>query len=84
MGKMGISIALMSVLLASTAMAAGLTATGSIKSMDSKKCIVTLNDKSVYQFPAKCDFTKLKPNEAVVITYVTKGKLNQASKIAAA
>ena len=73
-----------SLVAASSAMAADLTATGSIKALDAKACTVTLADNKVYQFPAKCDFSKLKASENVVITYTVKGAANAASKIAAA
>ena len=44
---------------------------------------VTLADKAVYQFAAKCDFSKLKAGEKVAITYAVKGKVNEASAITA-
>lgn len=77
-------IALVAALASTSAFAADLTAKGSIKSMDSTKCTVTLADGKSYQFAPKCDFTKLKASEAVVITYSVKGAINEASKVAAA
>ena len=68
----------------SVAMAADTTATGAIKSLDAKACTVTLADAKVYQFAAKCDFTKLTVGEKVTITYTTKGTTEEASMIAAA
>ena len=70
--------------LSSQAMAADMTAKGKIKSMDSTKCSITLVDGKVYQFAPKCDFSKLKANESVAITYTVKGKFNVATKVAAA
>lgn len=67
----------------SMALAADTTAHGTIQSMDAKTCTVTLADKAVYQFAAKCDFSKLKAGEKVAITYAVKGKVNEASAITA-
>lgn len=69
-------------LATTSAMAADLVANGTIKSMDAKACTVTLAPAAVYTFPAKCDFSKLKADEKVSITYVVNGKVNSASKIA--
>jgi len=76
--------ALVATLSGTSAMAADLTAKGNIKSMDSAKCSITLADGKVYQFAPKCDFSKLKANENVTITYAVKGSVNEASKVAAA
>jgi len=66
----------------SMAMAAtGTTTSGVIKSMDAKTCSVTLANKSVYQFGANCDLSKLKAGEKVAITSVKNGKINAASAI---
>ena len=65
------------------AFAAGSTAHGTIQSMDAKACTVTLADKAVYQFAAKCDFSKLKAGEKVAITYTVNGKVNDATAITA-
>ena len=70
--------------LSSAAMAAATMATGSIVSMDAKACTVTLDKKVVYQFPAKCDFSKLKAGEKVTITFEMKAGKNNATKIVAA
>jgi len=78
-----VSAALVAALTGSSAMAADLTAKGNIKSIDSTKCTITLADGKVYQFAPKCDFSKLKANESVVITYTVKGSVNDASKVAA-
>jgi hypothetical protein len=68
----------------SVALAAPSIAHGSIRSMDSKACTVTLGDKAVYQFAPKCDFSKLKAGEKVAITYTISGKLKKATAITAA
>ena len=71
-----------SLLLASTALAAApSTATGVIAAMDAKACTVTLVDKNVYQFAPKCDFSKLKAAEKVMITFTVAGKVNTATAI---
>lgn len=67
---------------ASVAMAAE-TAHGAIASMDAKACTVTLDNKSVYTFAPKCDFSKLKVGEKVAITWAAKGKVNEATAITA-
>lgn len=67
----------------SMALAAATTAHGTIQSLDAKACTVTLADKAVYQFGAKCDFSKLKAGEKVAITYTAKGKVNEATAITA-
>ena len=67
----------------SYALAADMTVKGAIKTLDAKTCDVTLADGKVYNFGTKCDFSKLKAGENVTITYVVKGKVNEASKIAA-
>jgi len=72
-----------SLALSSAAMAAATTATGAITAMDAKACTVTV-DKAVYQFPAKCDFSKLKAGEKVTVTFEVKAGKNDATKIEAA
>ena len=79
-----IATVLVGSVLASSAMAADVTDKGAIKSMDAKKCTITLADSKVFQFADKCDFAKLKAGENVTITYTVKGTVNNASKVAAA
>ena len=69
--------------LSAQAFAADSTATGAIKALDPTKCTVTLADGKVYQFAAKCDFSKLKVGDKVTITFTTKGTENDASKVTA-
>lgn len=87
MRNLFLPIVLVASLGASVAMAATAAPTitnGQIKSMDAKACTVALaNDKNVYQFPAKCDFSKLKAGEKVAITWTLNGKVYDASKIVA-
>ncbi len=59
------------------------TTNGAIKALDTKACTVTLDNKSVYHFAAKCDFTKLKVGEKVAITWHLSKKLDVATKIVA-
>lgn len=68
----------------SVAMAADQTTTGMVKSVDAKACTVTLDSAKVYQFAAKCDFSRLTVGEKVTITYTMKGTTGEASKIEAA
>lgn len=59
------------------------TTRGTIKLIDAKACTITLTSKSVYQFGPKCDFTKLKVGEKVAIKWAPKGKIHNATSIAA-
>lgn len=69
----------------SVAMAATPTTTnGAIKSLDAKACTVTLDNKTMYQFAPKCDFSKLSVGEKVAITWELQSGKYMASKIAAA
>lgn len=81
MRKVLLSVALLTALASTSALAADSEAKGAIKSMDPAKCTLTLADGKVYQFPAKCDFSALKANENVTITYTMKGDVNEASKV---
>jgi len=57
---------------------------GVIKSINAKAETVTLDNKTVYYFPAKFDLSKVKVGEKVAITWTAKGKKDMASKIEAA
>lgn len=81
MRKVLLAAAIATSVLSAPAFAADTTATGAIKALDAAKCTITLADGKVYQFAAKCDFSKLKAGDKVVITYVTKGTENDASKV---
>ncbi len=66
------------------AMAATDTTTdGMIKALNAKACTVTLDNKAVYHFAAKCDFSKLTVGEKVAITWHLSKKLDWATKIVA-
>ena len=65
------------------AMAATDTTTdGTIKAINAKACTITLDNKTVYYFAAKCDFSKLKVGEKVAITWHLSKKKDVATKIA--
>ena len=70
----------------SVAMAAATptTTAGAIKSLDAKACTVTLDNKTMYQFAPKCDFSKLHVGEKVAVTWELQSGKYMASKIAAA
>jgi hypothetical protein len=57
---------------------------GTIKAINAKAETVTLDNKTVYYFPAKFDLSKVKVGEKVAITWTAKGKKDMASKIEAA
>jgi hypothetical protein len=85
MHKLALAIALAAAFAAPAAMAAtATTANGAIKSMDATACTVTLDSGAVYKFAPKCDFSKLKVGEKVVVTFTAKGAENDATAIAAA
>jgi hypothetical protein len=55
---------------------------GTIKAINAKAETVTLDNKTVYYFPAKFDLSKVKVGEKVAITWTAKGKKDMASAIA--
>jgi Cu/Ag efflux protein CusF len=59
------------------------TTDGTIKAIDAKACTITLDNKAVYHFVAKCDFSKLTAGEKVAVTWQTKHKLHWANKVVA-
>ncbi|HEV2516613.1 MAG TPA: hypothetical protein VGV07_15260 [Devosia sp.] len=56
---------------------------GTIKLIDAKACTITLASRNVYQFGPSCDFSRLKVGERVSIKWAPKGKLRDATLIAA-
>ena len=54
---------------------------GVVKKLSAKAETVTLDNKTVYYFPAKFDLSKVKVGEKVAITWTAKGKKDMASKI---
>lgn len=56
---------------------------GVIKAINAKAETVTLDNKTVYHFPAKFDLSKVKVGEKVAITWTAKGKKDMATAIAA-
>ena len=83
MRKVLLAAILATSVLSAQAFAADSTAAGAIKALDAAKCTITLADGKVYQFAAKCDFSKLKVGDKVTITFTTKGTENDASKVVA-
>jgi len=63
---------------------APLTVTGKISAVDAKACTVTLDNKVVYHFGAKCKIGSLKVGESVTITYKLSGKTDWVTKIVVA
>ena len=63
---------------------APLTVTGKIAAVDAKACTVTLDNKTVYHFGAKCKIGSLKVGESVTITYKLSGKTDWVTKIVVA
>ena len=61
-----------------------LTVTGKITAVDAKACTVTLDNKVVYHFGAKCKIGSLKVGESVTITYKVSGKTDWVTKIVVA
>jgi hypothetical protein len=56
---------------------------GIIKAINTKAETVTLDNKTVYYFPAKFDLSKVKVGEKVAVTWTAKGKKDMATAIAA-
>ena len=97
MRKLALPLLIVAALSASSAMAATTPAkpapkpapaptmtTGTVKAINAKSETVTLDNKTVYYFPAKFDLSKVKVGEKVAITWTAKGKKDMASKIEAA
>jgi hypothetical protein len=94
MRKLALPLLIVAALSASSAMAATTPAKpapkpapaptvtdGTIKAINAKAETVTLDNKTVYYFPAKFDLSKVKVGEKVAITWTAKGKKDMASKI---
>ena len=94
MRKFALPLLIVAALSASSAMAATTTAKpvtakpaaptvtdGTIKAINAKAETVTLDNKTVYYFPAKFDLSKVKVGDKVAITWTAKGKKDMASKI---
>jgi len=97
MRKLALPLMIVAALSASSAMAATTPAKpapkpapaptvtdGVIKAINAKAETVTLDNKTVYYFPAKFDLSKVKVGDKVAITWTAKGKKDMASKIEAA
>ncbi|MBL9056440.1 MAG: DUF1344 domain-containing protein [Rhodobacteraceae bacterium] len=70
--------------LGSAAMAAGYTATGTIKALDAATHEVTLQDGTVYTLPKTFNLDAFKVGEKVNLTWEMNGKLHEASTMTAA
>lgn len=65
-----------SLLISTAALAAGTTATGTIKTVDKKSDAITLDDGSVYTLSEGFEAETYAPGEKVTITFKTKnGKM---------
>jgi Cu/Ag efflux protein CusF len=84
MNKSLIIAASLSTLLVSTsAFAAGMTDTAVIKTIDAKANSITLADGKSFALPAKFDLKTIKVGEKVLVTYDMKDKLMVASAVTA-
>lgn len=63
--------------------AAASDATGAIKAIDTKALTVTLEDGTVYTFPASVKLDGFKVGEKVTITWDMKGEAHEGSAIKA-
>jgi Cu/Ag efflux protein CusF len=71
-------------MLAGPALAAALSMSGVIKTIDTAKNDVVLQSGETFALPAKFDLKKIKVGEKVKITYEKQGTKMVASEIAAA
>ncbi|WP_429809919.1 DUF1344 domain-containing protein [Ensifer sp. B1-9] len=74
---------LVSTLFAASALAAPLSTTGVVKSIDQAKDDIVLQSGETFTLPTKFNFKKLKVGETVKITYVKQGNKMVASKVEA-
>ncbi|MBZ7927262.1 DUF1344 domain-containing protein (plasmid) [Ensifer adhaerens] len=72
---------LVSTLLAASALAASLSTTGVVKTIDPAKDDIVLQSGETFTLPTKFDVKKLKVGETVKITYVKQGNKLLASKV---
>ncbi|HEX4296529.1 MAG TPA: hypothetical protein VHZ56_00755 [Devosia sp.] len=80
------SLAVSSVAMAATAPAAApapksTTTIGKVLAVSTKFCTVTVANKGVFIFGAKCNLAKIKVGDKVEITWWLKGALREATKI---
>lgn len=57
------------------------TATGAVTALDPTKCVVMLEDKNAYQFGTRCDFSKLKIGEKIIILWRANGGGREAVQV---
>ena len=81
MRKSLVTAALAATFLSTAAVAASITDTGTIKSLDAVKHLVTLADGKVFEAPAGWSFTTYKVGDKVKVTYELQGGKMMASQI---
>ena len=81
MRKSLVTAALAATFLSTAAFAASVTDTGTIKSLDAVKHLVTLADGKVFEAPAGWSFTTYKVGDKVKVTYELQGGKMMASQI---
>lgn len=57
------------------------TTSGAVTALDPAKCTVTLDDKNLYEFGARCDFSKLKIGEKIIILWRATGADRKAVQV---
>lgn len=81
MRKMVLFVACAGALLGSSAAFAATATTGTIKALDPKACTITLDSGKVYNFPAKCDFSKESVGQKVTVSWTSRGGKLMVSKL---
>ena len=76
-----ILVAILGTVASGTDAASDKTTTGAISALDPARCTVTLDDKSAYQFGTRCDFSKLKVGETIVIIWRQNGGSRQGVQV---
>ena len=84
MVKRIIPAVLLTSMIAGTALAATLSASGVIKSIDTAKNDIVLNTGETFMLPAKFDMRSIKVGEKVSINYQKRGGQMVATTVAAA
>ena len=82
MNKLIVTLSAAALMLAMSAVAYAEEAQGMLKSIDTAKQTVTLDDGQVFEMPANVDPAMLKVGDAVTITYENQGDKKIVSQIA--
>ena len=82
MNKLLVTLSAATLMLAMSAVAHAEEAQGMLKSIDTAKQTVTLDDGQVFEMPANVDPAMLKVGDAVKITYENQGDKKIVSQIA--